>query len=424
MTTRATGTTPSFVPAARSVRVAANWRVVLLVLVLPLFGQTLHYMKDLKPLWALSKAFPVLSLPLVLPVLTQRRLPLLFAWLFAFVWLVLISSFNAMFVFQQSFVMGLTAQVKLLPMLYVFSFLGLLVLVRPTALELIQAIATCGVVILAVLILLWALAPQSWYVTNIEFGEAPLLSADDRGNRIRMPMYFGMIALFGVYRHFLTRPNWRTGLLVAAILGVIVGIVRTRSVVLASVATLGVVTFMAAPPRWRAAALVAAVLGGLLLLQVPYVQSAFDTSSASGFDVRRITAAKATAVLGQDPVRWLFGVGTITSLANGGLAKFFDHYFFLADITWLGVVFEFGLIGAGILVFLLARAWLFADTVRKTVDHPVLAGMQDYVLFTLIQSPLYSTMTLQPGEIAVIAASFVYLAVILRERQAQEARPA
>jgi hypothetical protein len=403
---------------------AWNWRVVLLVALLPLFGQTLHYMKDLKPLWALSKAFPILSLPLILPVLTRRRVPQVFGWLFTFIWLVLVSSFIGMFTFDQSFLLGLTAQVKLLPMLYVISILGLLLLVRPTAEELVMAFAACAVLMFATVFLLWALAPQSWYVTRYEFGDAPLLSADDRGNRIRMPMYFGLIALFALYRRLLARPDWRTAALLAFGMALIVGVVRTRAVVLASVVTLGVVTFIASPPRWRLAAAVAAGVIGLILLQVPYVQSAFDTSAASGFNVRQITAAKASAFLDQNQLRWLFGAGTITSLDPEGLPRFFDHFFFLADISWLGIVFEFGLIGAALIVILLMRTWYYASRTRRAFASPGLAGMQDYVLFTLIQSPLYSTMTLQPGEIAIIAATFVYLGIILRDGHAPELGPA
>lgn len=400
---------------------ARHWRLVVLVLMLPLFGQTMYYMKDIKPAWALSKAFPVLSLPLIVPLLTRQRVPLLLAWLGVFVWLVLVSSFIGIFTFEQNFFLGLSAQVKLLPMLHIFSFLGLLLLLRPTIDEVLRAFMICGLLTFATVFLLWALAPQSWYVTSIEVGDAPLLSADDRGNRIRMPMYFGLIAMFALYRRLLTRPDWRVAALFALAMAIIVGIVRTRAVVLASVGTLALVTFMAAPPRWRFAAAAGAGLGALALLQVPYVQSAFDTSSASGFDVRQISAAKAMAFLDGNPLRWLLGVGTITSLDAGGLAKFFNHYFFLGDISLLGIVFEFGLIGAGMLVYLQLRAILFAQRLRRSIDSPRIAALQDYVLFALILAPLYSTMTLQAGEVSVIAASLAYFWIVLGDARSGRA---
>lgn len=54
----------------------ARSRVVCwLFALLPLFGQTFHYLSALPPLWALSKAFPVLSLPAVLALRGYPRFP-------------------------------------------------------------------------------------------------------------------------------------------------------------------------------------------------------------------------------------------------------------------------------------------------------------------------------------------------------------
>jgi hypothetical protein len=281
--------------------------------------------------------------------------------------------------------------------------------------ELMTAFAWCALLTYLALFLLWAFAPQSWYATGYQFGDAPLLSVDDRGNRIRMPMYFGMIGIFALLRRMLVKPEWQIGALLAIAVAILVGIVRTRATVLATAATIALVCFMAAPPRWRVAAILATVLGAAVLAQIPYVASAFDTSSASGFNVRWITVTKAVNFLGDSPLRWLFGVGTITSLDPDGLPRFFNHFFFLADISWLGIIFEFGLIGAGIIAFLLVRTLWFAQGVRRHMDTPFLGGLQDYVLYTILISGLYSTMTLQPGEIAVIAATFVYCWIILRE---------
>ena len=393
----------------------ATSRVALLIALLPLFGQTFHYMKDLRPMWALSKALPLVSLPLALPLLTRGRLPLPMIWLAAFLWLVLLSSTIGIFTFDQPFLRGLTAQVKLLPMLYCLSFLGVLLLARPSVGELQSAFAWCAGLTFLTLVLLWAFAPQSWYAGNYEIGDAPLLSVDDRGNRIRMPMYFGMIGLFWIYRRLLQQRRSRDALLFVLAIAVLVGIVKTRAVVLATGAVLVCISFIASSPRGRVIAAAAALIGALALMQIPYLSSAFDTSSASGFDVRATTIAKATAFLGDSPGRWLFGVGTISSLDPDGMVRYFNHFFFLADISWLGVVFEFGLVGAAIIALLMVSTLVFAARVRRRIDAPFLAGLQDYVLFTLLISPLYSTMTLQPGEIAVIAACFVYCSLVVQQ---------
>lgn len=387
--------------------------VLLLVLLLPLFGQTFHYIKALPPLWALSKAFPILSLPLVWPLLGRRGgFPLLPVWLLAFLWLVLVSSVMGIFSFDQDFLRGLTAQVKLLPMLYVFSFLGFLLILRPSVAELQRAFLWCGALTFLTLLALHFLAPASWYAEHYELGDAPLLSVDDRGYRIRMPMYFGLITLFFFYQELLTKRRLTAAVIVAVALALIVGVVRTRAVVLACVATLMWISFTAASPRWRIGAVVLAGITAAALINVPYVASAFDTGADSGFDVRRITVEKSIAFLNAAPERWIFGSGTISSLDPTGMARFFDHFFFLADISWLGIVFEFGLIGAAILLWLMVSTWLLGRQARRCIDAPLLAALQNYVLFVIIMSPLYPTITLQPGEIAVIAATFLYCCLL------------
>jgi hypothetical protein len=171
-----------------------------LLAVLPLFGETFHYIANLRPLWMLSKAFPVLSLPLVLSLASYARFPMTRQIVLCFTWLVLSPSIAAIFYFNEGFFTGITAQVKLLPMLYFFSFLGLLVILRPSLKEIRRSFLFLGMLTVGVLILLWAIVPNRWYNTHYVFGAAPFFSADNRGHRIRMQMFFPIILLFYLYR--------------------------------------------------------------------------------------------------------------------------------------------------------------------------------------------------------------------------------
>jgi len=126
-----------------------------LLALLPLFGQTFHYLSALAPLWALSKAFPVLSLPAVLRLGGEQRFPMTRQILISFAWLALVPSFAAVFYFHESFFTSITAQVKLLPMLYFFSFLAILLALRPTLGELQRSFLIAGAVVIGALIVLW-----------------------------------------------------------------------------------------------------------------------------------------------------------------------------------------------------------------------------------------------------------------------------
>lgn len=385
-----------------------SWRrAAALAAVLPLFGQSFHYLKDLAPLWALSKVFPLLSLPLALLLTRGERPVAARQMLLSFVWLTLTPTFIAIFTFQQTFFLGLAAQVKLLPLLYFFSFLGLLRWLRPTLAEIAAGFLLWGVATFLILILLSAFAPQSWYSEHYVAGEAPLLSRDGRGNRIRMPMYFGLVTLFYVYRRFFQTRRWRWLALAALGFGLVVGVVRTRSTVLGVAAIGAIDAITAASARTRMLLLVLLPAAFAALFSVPYVASVFRTDQSSGFDVRWISSVKAVDFLGTDPLRWLFGVGTISPVDPAGLMTYFNHFFFLADITWLGVIFEFGLVGAALILAIPLRGFALVRHARAFGDDPFLGALQDYLVYAVLISELYP-LTLAPGEFGVILAVAVY----------------
>lgn len=383
--------------------------MAMLLMLLPLFGQTFHYMKDLLPLWALSKAFPVLSLPLALVLLRRPRLPMARQIMATFLWLVLVPSFAASFTFGQDFFTGITAQVKLLPMLYFFSFSGLLMIARPSLRELAAGFLICGIATYAALIILWAIIPDAWYSKVYAFGSSPLFSADNRGNRIRMPMLFGIITLFYCYRRFLGSGSLRWLAGAAAGLCLTLFVVKTRAMVVGIAGVVVINSFAAAGALVRVGLLFVAPAALVGLFSIGYLNTMFSSDSSTGFDVRWKTVTKAVGFLGTDPFKWLMGVGTISPTSSDSLFSYFDHFFFLADITWLGIVFEFGLIGAILLVLYEIRGLLLFRRIREATGHsPFLGSLCDYLLYVLLISNLYPP-TLTPGETAIIAAIFVFV---------------
>lgn len=402
--------------AAAPVRLRTG-RMALLLLLLPLFGQFFHYMKGLPLLWSLSKAFPLLSLPLVVFLRTEAGLPMSRQVLFTFLWLTVVPSFAAIFYFHQDFFLGLTAQVKLLPMLYFFSFLGLLLKVRPTLAELEAAFLRCGVATLVLLVLLWALVPHSWYSGQYAFGSSPLFSVDSRGERIRMPMFFAIVATLYWYRRFLAGDGWRWLAGIAAGFLLTLLVVKTRAMVVGMAGVFAINALTHASPRQRLGLILLVPLALAGLFSFGYLGTMFSTESSSGFDVRWKTIVKAVSFLGLDPVRWTFGVGTISPVSSDSLFAYFDHFFFLADITWLGILFEYGLIGAGLLVLYELRGLLFYRQLRRVNDSLFLASLFDYIVYVLLISNLYPP-TLSPGETALILAIFAYVWRLHLEDQA------
>jgi hypothetical protein len=382
--------------------------MVWLLALLPLFGQTFHYLSALGPLWALSKAFPVLSLPAVLRLFGQQRFPVTRQILISFAWLTLVPSFAAVFYFHESFFTSITAQVKLLPILYFFSFLAFLLALAPTLKELERSFMIAAVVVICALVVLWAVVPTTWYQESYVIGQAPFFTNDNRGHRIRMSMYFPIILLFFCYRRAWFERH--AGYLLGAALAfaVVLLIVKTRAMVIGILGVLIINTIVWARPMVRVGLLVCAPVALTSIFSAGYLATTFSTGSETGFDTRRITITLATRFLGSDPVRWLFGVGTISSTSRQNLIDYFHHFFFLADITWLGIVFEYGLIGALIVLFFQARGLFFYRRLRAKVEDDFLGALFDYLVYILLISFFYPP-TLTPGETSVILAIFVYV---------------
>jgi hypothetical protein len=375
---------------------------------LPLFGQTFHYISVLPPLWALSKAFPVLSLPLIFRLSAYLRFPMTRQVLLSFGWLVLAPSFAAIFYFHESFFTAITAQVKLLPMLYFFSFLALLLTLQPTLSELARSFIILGAVTTGVLILLWALIPDSWYNGSYVFGSEPFFSSDNRGHRIRMTMYFPIIIIFLCYRRAFFERSFRYFMGAAIAFAVTLLIVKTRAMIIGITGVVLIRTILWSSPLARIGLLLCAPFALVAMFSAGYLASTFSTGADSGVAVRAVTAALAGQFLGTSPLRWMFGVGTLSPTSKESLTDYFHHFFFLADIGWLGVVFEYGSLGALLFILLELRGMAFYRRLRAHVEDDFLGALFDYLLYVLLISFVYPP-TLTPGETATILAIFVYV---------------
>lgn len=407
-------------PAGWRLRLAGGhlgfWPVVALCLILPLFGQTFHYIKVILPLWALSKAWPIITLPLALRLFAGPRPEGSRQVVLTFVWLLLIPSFISQTTFNQNVIAALPAQVKLLPILYFFSFLALLRWADPAPEQLERAVVVLALTSFAILLVIWALAPQSAYVAHYDAGDAPLLASDARGNRIRLPMFYGMVGLLYAFRRFTHTWNLRWLAVWAVGFGLMYGLVRMRTYILGMAVMAGFTLFRQASPKARFGLIALIPFALLALFQTPMMASIFSTDKAYAFDVRYISTMKAIAFLGTDPMRWIFGAGTLSPVDPSAMMTYFNHFFFLADITWVGIIFEFGLVGAILIMALPLRAIWMMQRLRARENTPLNGALQDYLLYAVLVSEMYP-LTMAPGEVTMIMAIAVWrLEKVLRPK--------
>lgn len=112
--------------------------------------------------------------------------------------------------------------------------------------------------------------------------------------------------------------------------------------------------------------------------------------------------------LGADAARWVFGVGATSRVGSVTLIGLFKNTgFYLADIGWLGVVFEYGAIGS-ILLMLVHLAGLRQAMSWARPDDALSLALGDYIIYILVSSAVYSVVFL-PGELTTCMALAYYL---------------
>lgn len=388
-----------------------KWRLALLVLALPMFAQCFQYMVDVLPLYALSKAWPVLMLPFFFWAMARLDVPWKVLQIVTLFWVLGVTPIVGILQLGNGFFPALATSVKVWAYSFVFSAAGLLFLLRPRPDELRRILIWLGIGTYVIMLLLWVLAPRSAYGGG-DVATKLFMYDPERGYHLYMPMFFGMLLIFYLNRSFwMQRRVWKLVAIIVAF-ALQMTIYKERASIVGAMAAIVLATAWTSG-RWRYVMLsVLAIIGGvgILLLYNRFANSPeLHANFGGSLAVRQVTIATAWNFISADPLRWLIGNGATTRFGNITFAQIFGNsMFFLTDIGWLGVLFEYGLIGALLLLLVhLAGLWSAARWSRP--DDPLSRAFADYIVYLLITSLIYSVV-FTPGELTTIMALSYYFA--------------
>jgi hypothetical protein len=385
--------------------------LLVLLLVLPMFGQSFHYMIDLPPLYFLSKGWPILTTPLALYALTRLSLPLqvLYGMLVAYV--LGLTPLLSMIYFGTGLVDALATTAKTLPFLYYFSALGLLLLLRPRPETVVRAILWLGAATFILMALLWVAVPADFYKSDPAESKLFLFEAE-RGYRIFMPMFFGTIFLFYLTRRAFARQEIAAILLLLVCFALMVLIYKQRTVILAVLLTIGLIA-LAASSGWRRGLLLLFGTAGALLaagLIYAHFLERIEAALGASLTIRQLSITIAADYVLSNPLVMWFGAGSVTRISDTNLQMILGNaQFYLADIGWLGIVFEYGLIGASLILAVYVASLRRIRRIETATHYSMMtAALGDHIVFMLITSLVYS-LVFTPGEMATALALATYL---------------
>lgn len=382
-----------------------------LVCVLPLFAQSFHYLNELPPPYFLSKAWPILVLPLTVYGSVTLQLPAKSLFVALLAYLVGLTPIVSMVQLGNGLVDALTTTVKVWPFTYYFALAAALVWLRPEPGVLRRVLLGLGWFTFGLMVFLWITVPDAWYGNDAALGKL-LLVEEERGYRIYMPMFFGMLLIFYLARRFYAHREWWTAVSVVVAFVLLFSIFKQRASIGGAIVVVLLASVSSLAPRLRGVlfAAGATVMAGALFLSLGWDQldDAASASLGASLDVRQVSIANAVTYLGSDMAKWFVGVGATTRFGSVTLVDIFGNaMFYLADIGWLGVVFEYGIFGAALIALVYVAGYFIARPRRDEQGDLLRQAFADYVLFLMITSAVYS-LVFTPGELATIMALSFY----------------
>ncbi len=377
------------------------WRILLWLALLAMFFQVAHYKPEAGPFYLLSKAWPLLLAPLVLHG-AVLRLPDTPLYLVLLAYTLGLTPILSMVHLPNDVADAVMATVKAWPLTFFLSAASALVLLRPSERDVTRAAILGGALTFALLFALWLVVPVAWYQPTLG---SNLFSWDEgRGNFIRMPMMLGILTLFWLgHRLAAERRAWQFAAVAAGVAGLVL-IYKARLPTGVAVLILALAAFARLGLRSRLGlgALAALPVAAAALVLGPAIPAFLDRTFDESLFIRLRSAGLAWEWTVADPWRLLLGSGSIASSSETTLAEFLRAAdFWLTDVGWLGVLFEYGLIGTALIVAVHWRALAAARAVRGA--DPFRRALADYVLFEILCSAVYSVMY-APGPVVTAAA--------------------
>jgi hypothetical protein len=383
-----------------------RWPILLATgFTLVMSAQIFAYVIDVPGLYAMAKIWPIVAAPFALVVLLRHKVDHALLFLLLLLYGLLVPPVISLFTLGNNAVGAVSTTVKLVAFANYFSTAGLLLLFRPTLSETRGVIFGLGLLTFGILWLLWIIEPLSAYSFSLD-NSYIFFNDLERGPRIYAPMYFGFLLMFAINRSFWRRPGWwQLPVLVFAFF-TLFHIYKEKFSILGVFLCLGygaVVSF-----RRTRLLQVGLVLGlaGIAVLGLPMLDLDRLSKAAGGsLETRVLTTGYALDFLGSDPWRWLFGVGALTRVGPVSFASLFRfRLFYLSDIGWLGILFEYGIIGSVLIGSIYIAALRLVD---RAGDDLLLLSLFDLVLYLVIVDSVYSAVV-SPGEVTTCMAVAFY----------------
>jgi hypothetical protein len=378
------------------------------------FYQLFFNVKDFNLLYVFSKAvmgaFGIISFIIYLIKATIYGMSVKHSsfLMLLFVVLIVISTITSHVVFHQPFLEGIMAQIKLTGIFYYFLALNLFSFLKPNIRDFEKTFIYLGLGTLVI----YTFVNLFINPASVWTKESDLVIKDSfRGYRFRLKDVFIVIYLFYLLRKFLAgKKRFIMATLIILILLYLIVYQQERAEFLSILAVLGWRFLTKSSSLIKSCFII--LVGVFFVLIVLYpdkfsgLLSSVDTSS---LETRANTFGITYNYISSGFMNFLFGAGNLNPFWKGGFASLYGENFFLSDIGWGGIVFEFGFIGAILCLIMYLKVLKDIQKTNKEYKSLLLSAFTDYILARMILSVISPHIPYFIGIYVTFLAISVYL---------------
>jgi len=362
-----------------------------------------YYVKDIYFLYVLAKVVvPAFAAAFSIFLLVNRKRWDYFSIFLLFLWfyLTVMSTIQAWINFQQPFLIGLTAQTKLLPIFFYWCFLYLLYKFQPTEREVSRATSFLGWTALLVYYYFNLFVDPSSF--NVQQSSVASYMRG-LGFLFQFPLEIIYLTVFIYIHRYIHHKRLLTLFLTAPFLIFLAfyGNQRQQLIAFSTVIFFELINVSTKNAFLR--------LTQILLIASTFFVAIFGIAYISNpeklysLSVRSNTALQILDFFERNPISLFFGAGNLSPLNKILMRDIFSKSFYSADVGWLGLLFEFGLVGCILLVTLYIRML----KILKERSVFISAAKDLVVMYILLV--LGTAIAYQIGMFTTILAVSVYL---------------
>lgn len=383
-------------------------KTIIYSILLMFFFQYFYYMRDVKILFYINKfAFVLLSFTVVYAyilyiMLRKKYFPYFGTIVGIFLLLVVISTFSSYFNFNQPIFFGITAQIKLAALFFYFLSLFILLKYKMSISDVTTSVVFIGVTTF----ILYYVFALFFNVSDFVGKNGFILWDPTRGFRFNLPYALGIVTSFYFLRKFNITKKLRYLIFFLPFIFFIIYFAQERMLSFGIIMISLFILFSTLIKNHKFLFIILFFIVSFLLLLAGIMLFNPENLMDSSMGIRVNTIMQAFAFMSDNKLRVLFGAGGLNSFYSISFQDYFNINFWPSDIGWIGILFEFGIIG--VIASLYLYYILLKEANKASIQEPILLALKDYVYLSILLSPLIPSLVYDIGLYMTILSLFVY----------------